>query len=542
MVDLTNVETVNVPLEEVPDVFPSLWLPPELYFKQPFFVRLFVRRSSLVPGDPSKHPLIEYVISAIHSKTLRAKCYPTTADLTVPDSTRENGAPARVNPDTLRTPIKCCQRCQAQEIVQVSGTKETMGPYRVAIKDVDSANWPPEVPKDLYVFVFNQCKSFCSSSRLHLRCNLVIGMSVLNDPCFAYSNVFSVLSKIVKKSKKRPPNPTLDSAIPLSVQRALAEQNSLSIYRSRSQQLLQPQLVSQQPQTQPQSQRVQTLDQEDSEATFTLPAKRPMTSVGESMLHPPQQQRSLQPPQSQVRPPPLQPHAQLATDDNKATVQKSLGIVEQPQPPQQQPLLPPTPLAQKPESSILFQQNPSPDFLTDNEGTPSVVINALGGVAINAVSPVGGGSAVVNGVVPGSSSSDTNCDTSSNASNTSSVCSSTTAASSAGMRQDASPSTPGCWTIDVPTIGPSTVALPSTPSLATSNVPSLTTTTMPTTSSALSGSNEVATAILTVPPPPRRTSPTLSDVLKSPAIPHDQLSSTKLLSNVYSLLQKKVCP
>jgi len=36
-----------------------------------------------------------------------------------------------------------------------------------------------------------------------------------------------------------------------------------------------------------------------------------------------------------------------------------------------------------------------------------------------------------------------------------------------------------------------------------------------------------------------RPNPTVTDVLKSPPIPNDQLSSNKLLSSVYSFLRKK---
>ena len=219
---LADAATVEVPRSELPDVYPSLWLPPEVYHRQSFFVRLFVPADT--PGEP-RGALLARVVGALGSGTLTARCYATTADLALQP---------RVHAGDLCVPVKGCARCQTDTILQVTSTKETVGPYRVVpvpgspsasssnSSSSASAAAGTEVPRELYVFVFNQCRSLCSSSRLHLRCNLVLGLALGDQPCFAHSNVFAVLSKIVKKSRKRPPPPSLASALPPAVHRALA--------------------------------------------------------------------------------------------------------------------------------------------------------------------------------------------------------------------------------------------------------------------------------------------------------------------------------
>ena len=222
---LADAATVEVPRSELPDVYPSLWLPPEVYHRQSFFVRLFVPADT--PGEP-RGTLLARVAGALGNGTLTARCYATTADLALQQ---------RVLTADLCVPVKGCARCQTDTILQVTSTKETVGPYRVvpvpaspsnsassasSSSSSSSSGGPAAVPDELYVFVFNQCRSLCSSSRLHLRCNLVLGLALGDQPCFAYSNVFAVLSKIVKKSRKRPPPPTLESALPPAVHRAFA--------------------------------------------------------------------------------------------------------------------------------------------------------------------------------------------------------------------------------------------------------------------------------------------------------------------------------
>jgi len=497
MVDLSSVETVEVPREEIPDVFPSLWLPQELYYKQPFFVRLFVPGSYVVGTDPS-HTYIDYIYNAIQSKSLRAKCYPTTADIPSSDGGDHPGVPAqaRVNPETLRTPIKFCQRCQTQDIIQVSGTKETMGPYRVAIKNAaaDGHDWPYGVPQDLYVFVFNQCKSFCSSSRLHLRCNLVLGMSVSSESCFAYSNVFCVLSKIVKKSKKRPPNPTLDSAIPLSVQLAIAEQNNISLLRPSLRQSFssptppppQPQpptssssvssgaaaTVQQQPQQlkrqkEEDDENEDDGDDDDDEDDETAAAHAPVTKKQAVMTN----DGSLSQ-QSQQK---IEDYSSFAGGMNLST-------------------LPP------PSPPYMKQFYEGSDY-TSEVGTPSALGTNIPATTVLKTSPEAPNSN--NNSHMTSHQPVVNC--------------------SSVPRQVASPSTSSTAS----TVSSSENNL--TSSSAVAAAAATTTTTVTTTSNPT-----INPAI-----PPRRHSPTVTDVLKSPPIPNDQLSSKGLLSGVYSLLRKK---
>lgn len=220
---LADAATVEVPRSELPDVYPSLWLPAEVYHRQSFFVRLFVPAET--PGEP-RGALLARVAAALGSGTLTARCFATTADLALQQ---------RVAPTDLCVSVKGCARCQTDTILQVTSTKETVGPYRVIPVSGSSngssggsggnagasSTTTDGIPNELYVFVFNQCRSLCSSSRLHLRCNLVLGLALGDQPCFAHSNVFAVLSKIVKKSRKRPPPPTLASALPPAVRRAL---------------------------------------------------------------------------------------------------------------------------------------------------------------------------------------------------------------------------------------------------------------------------------------------------------------------------------
>eukprot|EP00727_Mastigamoeba_balamuthi_P007588 m51a1_g345 hypothetical protein (445) ;mRNA; f:537202-539079 len=152
----------------LPSQYPSLVIPREVFFRVPFKVFLYVRAGSF--------PDVDDIVKSVMQGSLSAKCF------------REGE-----RDDTGGVALKMCPRCQTDKLIEVAGVRETVGPETLANGTV-------------FRFTFDQCRSYCSSSRLHLRANLVLGLVLKHGgPCVVYSNPFALMSKIVKRRSSKAP-------------------------------------------------------------------------------------------------------------------------------------------------------------------------------------------------------------------------------------------------------------------------------------------------------------------------------------------------
>ena len=128
---LADAAMVEVPRSELPDVYPSLWLPAEVYHRQSFFVRLFVPAET--PGEP-RGALLARGAAALGSGTLTARCFATTADLAL----QQRVASDEIRERTLTAQLEELQEKIAHSEQELSAVSDGQSAAAVIRMDVEA--------------------------------------------------------------------------------------------------------------------------------------------------------------------------------------------------------------------------------------------------------------------------------------------------------------------------------------------------------------------------------------------------------------------